>query len=230
MTGGLKATVVSFYPWAIEERKPTVSFVAQIPAPEKNDFSILHVPFANASRYVMDGQTISIPIMPDDLARSIVADFCENQLCYSPEAGPGMFWINGEVTREALLKPGAGYNKTLKDVKGNVLKTEFVKYADLLSEARARQNRWFEELVKMADSDWARYEDHKFISPLAKHAARELGLERVWAIDATRLNRVIYCPACTSKVPALAVVCPTCQCVLDKERFKTLEFATRKTA
>ena len=230
MSGGLKATVVSLFPWKIEERKPTVSFVAQIPAPAPGDFSILHVPFSTASRYVMDGKTIPIPIMPAELAESIVYDFCSNQLCSGPDVGPGLFWIPGQISHEELLKPGAGYDKILKDEKGNVVKTEFVKYSDLIDSARARQHRWYEALIKMADSDWARYEDHKFISPLARHAAKELGLDRVWAIDATTYNKVVYCPACTSKVPARAVVCPTCQCVLDKERFKTLEFANRKTA
>ena len=94
--------------------------------------------------------------------------------------------------------------------------------SDLAKTQRA-QNRWFKRLIEMADNDWALSNKPGSINRIQRHAARALGVEREWMMEASDTPK--FCPACTRSVPALAVVCMNCQCVLDPDRFKTMQFA-----
>lgn len=205
MLGHLKCTVVSLYPFPIRDRIPSVNFEINLPGSKDGEPQVQHVPFTTASRYILDGQTIAIPIMPNELAQAIVFDFCSNQLCYTADTGPGLFWVNGE--------------HTAADIKN--------KFAPQLEECKKRQLQWFALLVKCADDDWTRNPQHRMISDLQRIGAHALGLDREWLLNPEQLGRVVSCPACTNKVNEKAVVCPHCQCVLDPVKYSTLQFANR---
>ena len=92
-----------------------------------------------------------------------------------------------------------------------------------LAEAQQAQNKWFKRLVEMADNDWALANKPGSINRIQRHAAKTLGVEREWMMEASDAPK--FCPACTRPVPTLAAVCMNCQCILDPERYKNLQFA-----
>src|SRR5438132_14196669 len=100
------------------------------------------------------------------------------------------------------------------------------RFSDDLEILWTQQKNWFIKLIKLADDDWEKTRQHKFISDMQRYAAKAVGLERPWIIKPMMLedNKVIKCLACQSPISPLAIVCPNCKFILDKEKFESLQF------
>ena len=205
-TYDLFATVVSVYPFPLgdDNNKPGIQFKVNMAAGSKDKPSVLHVPMVYMTRYVLDGVTTTIPLMPDEFAESIVNDFCNNQVFSSPEARPGLFWVKGKKTVEQVL----------------------AEHKAELEFAYRKQLQFFAQLVRSADNSFSKSRNHREISDLQRYACKELKLNREWLVSTEHLSKVIDCPSCTNKVPATAAVCPQCKCILDPEKYKALKFAS----
>src|SRR5205814_837220 len=94
---------------------------------------------------------MKIPILSFELAKSLFSDYIRSCIAVLEGCEPGIFAVEGKVD----------------DVK---------KYDKELSLAKVRQLRWFEELIRMADNDWAKSgHKHNVISNLQRDVARLLG-------------------------------------------------------
>ena len=94
-----------------------------------------------------------------------------------------------------------------------------------IAKARARQKAWFIRLVAIADDDWQRYGQHKFISDTQRYAGRTLNLERPWLILQQVESSLSVCPACQVQVHPKAVICSHCRFVLNPVEYKKMQFA-----
>lgn len=199
------ATVVSIYPFPLgdDNNKPGVPYKVEVSAGSKDRPSVFVVPMVNQSRYVLDGVTTTIPLMPDEFAASIVNDFCNNVVFSSPEAKPGLFWVKGKKTAEQILSDH---------------KLE-------LEKAYRGQLAYYANLVRKADETFSKSKNPREISELQRFACRELKLNREWMLATEHLHKVVDCPSCTEKVPANAAVCPKCKCIIDESKYKSLKFA-----
>ena len=144
-----------------------------------------------------------IPILSFELAKSLVSDYIRSCIAVLEGCEPGIFSVEGKVD----------------DVK---------KYDKELSLAKVRQLRWFEELIRMADNDWAKSgHKHNVISNLQRDVARLLGLDKEWLFvtkDDTPAGS-IRCPSCKSIVDKDAIVCMNCKLILNPTEYKKLSFA-----
>lgn len=202
---GDSCTVVSIVPFPLEmEEKPGICPGRfSIPAAVNGVPQVLVVRKSTAQVFIPgDRPPLIVDVAPAEVARSIVDDYVMSQLAASPEARPGITWFPGELTsRDAITK-----------------------HSSVMAELREKQRKWFLRLVEIADTDWTRYKSHRVIADFQRHACKELGLTRDWSI-VVEPEAPIQCPACKSMVSSGVVVCPTCRCVLDPERYKTMQFA-----
>ena len=205
-----KSTIVSLYPDVIHETKPGVIPGVFIITPPKTPggYSSLVVSDAYYIQLVPGkeedepGRRIEIPIISADLADSIINDFCNSHIGVSDDARPGMFNIKfREVSYGTIAK----------------------EYAKELEEARARQNKWFRNLVTLADDTWARFKQHRLIVDSQRNAARALGIEREWVTIVPEQDQL--CPACKVKVHPEAVICHNCKAIINQAQAKDLQFA-----
>lgn len=203
-------TVVSLCPFELDEYKPGMFPVANFifpPAP-KNGMSILHVEDGWHNVYI-DHQrgSIQIPDSAERISESIVYD-CKVSKPYGIMIGvaePGIFWLVGKLTEKDILSK---YNGTYQEV-------------------LEKQKKWFENLVAEGDDAWNKFHTHKMISDTCRLAAKYLGFERPWNIHTT-VENMAECKACTTIIPARAVVCPQCGAVLDAEKYKQFQFTGAK--
>ena len=177
-----------------------------IPAAPLNDFVSIHVA-DNGYPLYLDSERGSriIPEPVGIFAEAVVQDFIVAQLEIDTpsRALPGLFWVYNQLGRDEIKK-----DHGLK-----------------LSQAIEDQTRWFQRLVRRADSDWLAFHQHNAIADIQRLAARFLNLEREWVYAVTELGNE-RCPACSSVLMSPPpVVCPTCQCILDETKYKQLKFA-----
>lgn len=205
MSYDIFATVVSIYPFPLgdDNNKPGIAFKVNMPAGSKDKPSVLHVPMVYQSRYVLDGVTTTVPLMPDVFAESIVNDFCNNLTYATAEAKPGLFWVKDKLTPEQVVE----------------------RYKSEIQMAYARQLQYYALLVRRADEEFSKSRNPRNISDLQRYACKELKLHREWVVTTEHLQKVVDCPACTEKVPANAALCPKCKCIVDEEKYKKLKFA-----
>lgn len=205
MSYDLFATVVSIYPFPLgdDNNKPGIPFRVNMPGGSKDKPSVLHVPMVYQARYVLDGVTTTIPLMPDKFAESIVNDYCNNIVHANSEAKPGLFWVEGKKTPEQIL----------------------VECKNEIELAYRRQLQYFAILVRRADEAYSKTRNPREVSDLQRFACKELKLNREWMVTTEHLQKVTDCPSCTEKVPANAAVCPKCKCIIDEKKYKELKFA-----
>lgn len=203
-------TVVSLLPFALKENKPAIiPGYFQIPPVKSgqaqlvddNGVRILHV---GESIYWMESPfkgmpPIKITETPRAMCRSIVNDFIEAQLAVDQDAYPGLFWIEGEFNKEDVLK----------------------KFAPQIEKARKAQNRWFINLVRIADNDWEKSHNHNTISDIQRYAAKHLGMEKDWT-TVTLNALMIQCPLCKELVRPDAIVHATCGYVIKPDEYAKL--------
>lgn len=198
-----KTTVISIYPQEVDETKPTISpgrFV--IPPGNYDNPSVLVVGPSSWWREIDEEQPLlEIPVSSIQVADSIVKDYCNGVLgCDMAGAMPGLFYIPGEHT----------VNEVRKSYKGE------------LDSANTRQKNWYSQLIRLADSFWARSSGNPLaISDTMRLAAKELGLTKDWMKD-FRMVETIRCRACGGLRNPQFPVCPTCKAIDDPEKAKEL--------
>jgi hypothetical protein len=191
------ATVLSICPFETIEIKPIANGYFRVPAAEKDDFVLLVI---NESSYIQrmpaTDHSIVIPVAAHHIAKSLVDDFVNTVIEADDNAGPGMMWFEGKLTRPEVP----------------------AKHATELAALRARQIRWFENLCRKADDDWNQYHKVGLISGHQRYAAKYLGYTPEWLPDYNSNVGFINCPACFSRIDARAVVCINCKAILDKAK------------
>jgi len=154
-----------------------------------------------------DRGSFPVAVSADKIAESVVNDYCTTLLAYSEDAGPAILAFPEVVTEKDLTS----------------------KYSKLVQEALDRQQRWYKQLVALADDDWSRHRRHATISNLQREAARSLKLEREWLflIEDTKVDvtQIHLCPACKAPVVVGASVCQVCRCILDPKLASNYQFA-----
>lgn len=198
-----KATIISFYPHALNEFRPCL-FPPTYHV-EPSDGNLPQVLVVDDAFYLVESPMESMPAIKVyvkglEVANSIVADFMGASLHADSAVGPGIFVVDAEVK--------AGDVKAL--------------YPKECSAALERQRNWFIRLVKHADDDWQKFRQHKMITDLQLLAALHLKVEKEWTMVS---KPVVSCPACKITVDPSAIVCPNCRCILQPDAYKTLKFA-----
>ena len=199
-----KCTIVSIYPRRIDEVKHTIQPGRFIIEPGTYDNpSFLEV---GTSSWWMERDPsqpfMEIPVSSIAVANSVVIDYCNGLLGYKPNISmPGLFYVPGELD---VFK--------IRD-----------EYQVLIDKARDVQNKWYEELVEMADHLWAVSKgDPRSIGDNMRLAAQELQFkDKSWLKDfATR--QLTNCPACGTLRNTEYPVCQNCKTVTDKTKFEQL--------
>lgn len=198
-----KCSIISIFPKDIHERKITLQpgdfFV---PAGSYEHPSILVIGPSSWWRDVgEDEPLLEIPHSSPVMAESIVKDYINGMIgCDMRTAMPGLFWLPGEITVQQL--------KTTHKL--------------ALDNAKKFQTAYYQALLKMADSLWARTNGNPLAIPhLAKLAATELGVNRDWTSNFVQ-QEIVKCVACGAIRNPAFPVCPNCKMVVDTEKAKTL--------
>jgi hypothetical protein len=201
------STVISMLPYPLNERKPgLVPGVFEIPYCPPNEIVLFNVERCQHSVYLDHNRPRLIVPDPSDLvARSIVEDHKCAMICYEHGiAEPGLGWVWGEY-----LNTPDGKRSLVND------------HAPLLKTMTGLQVEWYKRLLQMADDDWARYHQHKFVTQLQRTAAEVLGqTNRDWMIEHKIEEALSKCKLCFAQVHPEACICPTCHGILDMERYK----------
>lgn len=207
-----KSTLVSIVPFPITEFKPGIyPGKFEIKGSKEGIPELLVISDSIYHVEIDENRTITVTCQSEKLAESIVEDYIISNLAFSRElnATPGVFWVPEVQTLGSIL---ANFSKQLEKVK-------------------IRQDNWFKRLVTIADDDWEKTRQHKTISDMQRYAAKSLGLERPWIINAASQVQAVgqaKCIGCSSVVSLEAIVCPHCRCILKPEAYKTLQFAEVK--
>lgn len=206
-----KCTVISIYPHLIREIKPTIQpglFVIQPGTPENP--SLLVVGSSSWWKELDDEQPLlEIPNSSIQVASSIVNDYCNGLLaCNMQDAVPGIFYVPGE------------WNIT--EVRA--------KFANLLAEAKVKQDNWYRALIKLGDGLWAKTGGNPLvISDQMRDAAKSLGVEgKDWMRDFA-MAQTVQCPACGSPRNPNFPVCANCKAITDPEKAKALGIVFAKS-
>lgn len=193
-----KSTIVSLYPKEIFQRNPTIQpgeFL--IPAGTVDKPGILVVGPSSWWRDVDEDQPLlEIPVSSVQIAESVVRDYCNSVLGVNgSDATMGVFYVAGEHTREEIKKNFAGP----------------------LAKAVATQKKWYENLVKMGDSLWARSNGNPLaIDENMRTAAKQLGqTNKDWLKDFQAVD-MVRCYACGSLKHPDYAVCMTCRAIDPK--------------
>lgn len=204
-----KSTVVSIFPRDVKYENHTI---------QPGKFFIPKGSFSNPSTLVVGGSSwwkemdydqhdLEIPQSSLQVADSIVKDYCNGLLaCNMGDCMPGLFYIPGDNSVERI-------------------KTEF---QGLLIKAKVVQDKWFQELVKMADVDWARTNGNPLsISDLSRIAVQELQLkDKAWMRDFNTLE-MKNCQFCGHLIRPAFPLCPNCNKVVNQELFDKLNSQTK---
>jgi hypothetical protein len=201
-------TVVSLMPIPITEDKPhMIPANFRIDAAEDGDFSILHV--EEGIHYIPNpiieegkpGSSFKQTTNPAEMARSICDDFNTAQIGLGEDAGPGLFWLEGRLSKTVIL----------------------VDNADAIAYYRARQNNWFRSLVTLADNDWEKNKSRIAVSDLQRAAAKALGIRKDWVDLSTQ--ETVNCPMCKSFINPTAVICGFCKYIVKPDLYNKESFA-----
>jgi len=202
-----KSTVVSIFPLAIDETKPTIQPGRfQIPAGSYAKPSLLTVGSSSWWKELSDQEPIlEIPVSSIQVADSIVTDYCNGLLgCDMGENRPGIFFIPGEITLLDLMK----------DKK------------PLLDKAKANQTKWYASLIRLADAQWARSAGNPMaIWDVMRLAAKELNVDKPWIKD-FEMSALVNCVACGALRNPTYPICQACHTVVDKELAKKIGIAS----
>jgi hypothetical protein len=141
-----------------------------------------------------------------------VHDFITAQLAVSDEVGPAIWWVDEEISVSQVL----------------------TKYKSVYDDKKARQRKWFVNLIKMADDDWIRYHQHNVISDFQRKIGHMLDLnpdDHEWMVPlALQQGRTEACPFCGTSIVKGAVVCSTCHQIIDYKRKAEIEQELKKDA
>jgi hypothetical protein len=185
----LNSTVISFVPFDINEEKPGLYPPRyHIKASDMKEPSLLPIGTANHFVYLDESRgTLRVPDPSDQVARSIVEDYIESQLCVDDDSKPALFWVPEEIDAQRVKE---------------TFKVEIVR--KLLS-----QKRWFLNVAKLADNDWSRYHQHNVISEFQRKCADFIGWnhkEHEWMSPMITMKSS-SCPFCGVSVPEGLSMC-----------------------
>lgn len=208
-----KSTIFSIFPKPIDENKATLEpgrFVLEPGSFEKPALLVVG-PSSWWKDVGEDQPLLEIPTASVIVASSIVRDYCNGFIGADMEnAKPGLFYLPGEWT----------VRKLMNDEEGKAM----------LNAANKKQRAWYENLVKLADVNWARTNGNPLsINDDMRLAARELNLihSKEWVKDRISMD-MVRCPACgTFKNPEFPV-CSNCKTVTDKKKAEELGLAFAK--
>lgn len=204
-----KSTIVSIFPKEILETKPTIQpGTFCIPPGTYEKPSLLVIGSSSWFKEIdLDQPLLEIPISSIIVADSVVNDYCNGLLgCNMGTSMPGIFFIPGDITMGKLFK----------------------EHQSLLDRARERQNNWYVNLVKQADSLWARTGGNPLaIDDVMRLAARELKLDKPWIKD-FQLAQMIACVGCGNLRNPAYPICPHCKSVIDTDKAKELNLSFAK--
>ena len=191
------STVLSICPFETVEIKPINGGYFKIPAAPKNDFILVTIKDSSyIQRLPATDHNIVIPVASYHIAKSIVDDFVNTVIEADDNAGPGMMWFEGAVTKAEVI----------------------AKHKQALDDLTARQIRWFENLCKKADDDWNQYHKVGLISGHQRYAAQYLGYKAEWITEYNVDAGMMDCPACYTKIDKRAVICSNCSAILDRAK------------
>lgn len=203
-----KSTIVSIYPKDIHERKYTIEpGVFDIPAGSVEKPGILVVGSSSWWRNIDDAQPpLEIPVSSVEVSNSVINDCINGMIEVNmATARPGLFFVLGEMS--------------VGQVK--------IQCADKIKEAEQLQRNWYQLLVRIADSLWARANGNPLtISDEMRIAAKELGMkDKPWLMD-YNIVEMKSCVACGNlKNPAFPV-CATCKHIdMTHPAAKDMQFA-----
>lgn len=199
------STVVSLcnYP-IINEHKPTIQpSYYSIPAADKElKIAVLHIMDAICYEYASGHRSIMRDVMSKEVAKSVVDDYSIAQLCLENGAKPGLFWVEGKYSEKQVLNS----------------------FEEEIEEMTQKHTLWAKQLVKMGDDLWSVHKQHRHITRTMIDGATFLGLTREWT-EIPSPENFMNCPACGDKLLASVVLCKTCKCVIDAEKYSKLTFA-----
>lgn len=203
----MSATVVSIFPFALPKIQKPSLYPGEwdIPISKDGRPAVLIIgdnvktPYFNPMAPRGQENTM-IPVLADEVARSIVEDQISSMIHVTEDAQPGLFWVHGEYSIDKVER----------------------ELSDKLDELREKQRRWFAENVKEADDLWGKWRQHRMIGQRHRDAANFLGLKRDWCDLDRHIDEVVPCKFCTILIPKIAVVCPNCKQVLQKDQYEEL--------
>jgi hypothetical protein len=205
-----KATIVSIYPKdIIKERKHTLNPGEwSIPAGKIDFPSVTVIGVSSWWQDLGDQRPAQeIPVSSVAIAESLIRDYCSGLLGASVDtAMPGLFYIPGELTVEKVQKD----------------------YKMKIAEAKLKQDRWFQTLVKLADGLWSRSNNNPLvIMDEMKLAAMELGIDRLWTKNFSNVE-MVKCKGCGNIRNPEFPICPSCRMIdQDHPEAKNLKFAAQ---
>lgn len=190
-------TVLSICPFETVEIKPINGGYFKIPAAEKDDFVLLTIKDSSyIQRLPATDHNIVIPVASHLIAKALVDDFVNTVIESSDEAGPGMMWLEGNISRAEIL----------------------TKHKEQLDRLKLRQLQWFKNLCKKGDDDWNQYHKIGLISGHQRYAADYLGYKAPWVVEYHTNEGMMDCPACYSKIDSRAAICMHCSAIIDKAK------------
>ena len=210
----LDCTVISLVPVHICEEKPGL-FPPRFVIEESDCVipQVLHISSATHYVYLDEARgMLQVKDPSDVVAKAIVQDFCTSQIGVDDDSGPALWWIDERLNADEVL----------------------TNQKNVIGEKKARQQRWFVNLVRMADDDWTRYHKHVVISDFQRKIATILGLDpeaHEWMAPlALQDGRVDLCPFCGSAIVKTAVICSSCHQVINYKRKMEIEEELRNGA
>lgn len=203
----LKCTIVSLVPFDINEEKPgLIPPRFHIPASDMKIPVVVHIGTADHCVYLDDARGyLRVRNAPDVIARSIVEDYISSQLEIGDDAKPALFWFEDQLNASEVL----------------------LKYKDLIVERLRSQKQWMVNICTTADKDWNQYHKHNVVSSFQRRCGEIIGWlpeQHEWMAPQTTMSSTT-CPACNYAVPQGLSFCPNCKCIIDKEKYQSLEFA-----
>lgn len=189
-----KTTIVSVFPREITVRNHTLQPGAwTLPAGKEDVPSLTIVGPSSWWRDIDPEQPLlEIPTSSVQIADSIVKDWCNGLIeCDMAEKMPGLFYVPGIIDSTKLHS----------------------EYKPFLHKAIVSQRKWYESLIAMADTDWARSNGSpNVISELSRMAAQELNVSRDWTVR-TSYSEMVRCQACGAMRNPSYPICMSCKAV-----------------
>ena len=201
------STIFSIMPHEIKAFKPGIYpgwFCLDACKDEnKPERLLISKPSLHAMHVAGKREPIMIPTTTYTLAKAVVDDYFATQMFLTPDARPGLTWIQGNVSLDEFLTRHMDEHKRIKD----------------------QQKRWFFNMVKQTDIFWVQSKKSpKVVSDSARYAAKFLGLDKEWAHDDIVATEFATCPACFAKCDPRLAICNVCfKGIINKKTYDELQ-------
>ena len=189
-----RTTIVSVYPREIDEKKVTLSpnrWVIPPGSPKTPSITIIG-PASWWREIDEDQPLLEIPVSSILIAESVIKDWMNGLVgCDMADAMPGLFYVPGEFTLEEIQ----------------------AKYAKTIATYVAKQENWYNALIRLGDGLWSRGRGNPVvITDDMRLAAREMGVTKDW-MESFKAQGMIRCKACGALKNPDYPVCQTCRAI-----------------